>query len=99
VVTDGFAGNVLLKGLEAAYALSGAGVRDAPPRAAVLLGVDGTTVVCHGAATGDDLASGIALAAHLHRRAVVATLHALVPGPGAQAAASSVRDSDSEDVP
>ena len=101
VVTDGFAGNVLLKGLEAAYALSGVGTRDAPPRAAVLLGVDGTVVVCHGAATGDDLASGIALAAHLHRRAAVATLHALVPGLGAPAE-SSVRDvsvSDLKDVP
>jgi glycerol-3-phosphate acyltransferase PlsX len=86
VVTDGFAGNVLLKGLEAAYALTPARRRDAPPRAAVLLGVEGTVVVCHGAATGDDLASGIALAAHLHRRAVVATLHALVSGPGTQAA-------------
>ena len=39
----------------------------APPRAAVLLGVAGTVVVCHGAATGADVASGIALAARLHR--------------------------------
>ena len=34
------------------------------PRAALLLGVAGTVVVCHGAASGADVASGIALAAH-----------------------------------
>jgi glycerol-3-phosphate acyltransferase PlsX len=96
IVTDGFAGNVLLKGLEAAYALTPGGMRDTPPRAAVLLGVGGTVVVCHGAATGDDLASGIALAAHLHRRAVVATLHASVPGLGTQPAESG--SSDPKDV-
>jgi glycerol-3-phosphate acyltransferase PlsX len=68
VVTDGFTGNVLLKGIEAAYALAGGpppGGR--APRAAALLGIAGTVVVCHGNSTGADLASGIALAAHLHR--------------------------------
>ena len=59
VVTDGFTGNVLLKGIEGAFALAG-GV--APPRqvprAAALLGIGGTVVVCHGAATAADLASG-----------------------------------------
>ena len=68
VVTDGFTGNVLLKGIEAAYTLAGGpppGRR--APRAAILLGVAGTVVVCHGNSTGADLASGIALAAHLHR--------------------------------
>ncbi len=76
VVTDGFTGNVLLKGLETAYALAGppADDTDLPPRAAVLLGVGGTVVVCHGAATGIDLAAGIALAAGLHRRAAVAAV-------------------------
>jgi phosphate acyltransferase len=68
VITDGFTGNVLLKGVEAAFTLAG-GV--APPRqvprAAALLGVGGTVVVCHGAATGTDLASGIALAVRLHQ--------------------------------
>jgi glycerol-3-phosphate acyltransferase PlsX len=72
VVTDGFTGNVLLKGIEGAFALAG-GV--APPRqvprAAALLGVAGTVVVCHGAATGTDLASGIALAAGLHQNNLV----------------------------
>jgi glycerol-3-phosphate acyltransferase PlsX len=76
VVTDGFTGNVLLKGLETAYALSGPPSRntDPPARAALLLGVSGTVVVCHGAATGPDLAAGIALAADLHRRNSVAAI-------------------------
>ncbi len=72
VVTDGFTGNVLLKGIEGAFALAG-GV--APPqqvpRAAALLGVGGTVVVCHGAAGGADVASGIALAVRLHRTNLV----------------------------
>jgi glycerol-3-phosphate acyltransferase PlsX len=69
VVTDGFTGNVLLKGLEGAAGLAGparaAGPPDtAAPRAAVLLGVGGVFVVCHEAATATDLASGIVLAQH-----------------------------------
>jgi glycerol-3-phosphate acyltransferase PlsX len=80
VVTDGFTGNVLLKGLETAYARLGppgisAGV---PPRAALLLGVAGTVVVCHGAASGADLAAGIAFAARMHRRAAVAAMAELI---------------------
>ncbi|WP_433834155.1 phosphate acyltransferase PlsX [Actinoplanes sp. CA-015351] len=76
VVTDGFTGNVLLKGLETGYALTGPPKPGTalPPRAAVLLGVGGTVVVCHGAATGSDLAAGIAYAADLHRRASVAAI-------------------------
>lgn len=76
VVTDGFTGNVLLKGLETAYARTGPPSAGTvlPPRAAVLLGVAGTVVVCHGAATGTDLAAGIAFAAGLHRRASVAAI-------------------------
>lgn len=83
VVTDGFAGNVLLKGLETAYALIGPphDGPELPPRAAILLGVSGTVVVCHGAATGEDLAAGIALAAHLHRRAAVDAIAALMDDP------------------
>jgi glycerol-3-phosphate acyltransferase PlsX len=70
VLTDGFTGNVLLKGIEGAFALAG-GVapHSAVPRAAALLGIGGIVVVCHGAATAADLASGIALAARLHRPA------------------------------
>ncbi|MEU4561356.1 phosphate acyltransferase PlsX [Actinoplanes sp. NPDC023936] len=76
VVTDGFTGNVLLKGLETGYALAGPPQPGAPlpPRAAVLLGVNGTVVVCHGAASGSDLAAGIAHAADLYRRASVAAI-------------------------
>jgi glycerol-3-phosphate acyltransferase PlsX len=83
VVTDGFTGNVLLKGLETAYALTGppGGTTDVPPRAAILLGIAGTVVVCHGAASGTDLAGGIALAAHLHRRAAVEAIRTLVSDP------------------
>lgn len=76
VVTDGFTGNVLLKGVEGAYAMAGG--RSPAPRAAALLGVPGITVVCHGAATGDDVASGIGLAATLHRGAAGPTLISLL---------------------
>ena len=80
VVTDGFTGNVLLKGLETAYARLGtpdpAGA--VPPRAATLLGVSGTVVVCHGAASGPDVAAGIAFAAQLHRRAAVAAMAEMI---------------------
>jgi glycerol-3-phosphate acyltransferase PlsX len=75
VVTDGFTGNVLLKGVEAALAAApGSFPPTAVPRAAALLGVAGTVVVCHGAADGEDIASGIALAADLVRRQVIASV-------------------------
>jgi glycerol-3-phosphate acyltransferase PlsX len=84
VVTDGFTGNVLLKGMEGALALaavSGTGggghVRNGGDSAAVLLGVAGAVVLCHGAANGEDVASGIALAARLHRDAVITSVAAL----------------------
>ncbi|HEY2670944.1 MAG TPA: phosphate acyltransferase PlsX [Rugosimonospora sp.] len=68
VVTDGFTGNVLLKGIEGAFLLAGGVASDSvAPRGAALLGVRGQVVVCHGAATGADIASGIAFAARLHR--------------------------------
>ncbi|MGC9666304.1 phosphate acyltransferase PlsX [Planosporangium sp. 12N6] len=78
VVTDGFTGNVLLKGIEGAYALAGA-PEPAVPRAAALLGVPGTVVICHGGATGADLASGIALAARLHRTGMVGGIAETMP--------------------
>jgi phosphate acyltransferase len=81
VVTDGFTGNVLLKGLETVYAIVGPPGGDVPPRAAVLLGVAGTVVVCHGAAAPEDLAAGIGLAADLHRRAAVAAIAGLIREP------------------
>ncbi|MEV4638584.1 phosphate acyltransferase PlsX [Actinoplanes sp. NPDC049548] len=81
VVTDGFTGNVLLKGLETAYALVGPPQPDdIPPRAAVLLGVGGTVVVCHGAASGADIAAGIGFAADLHRRSAVPAIADLITG-------------------
>ena len=46
--------------------------------AAALLGVGGTVVVCHGAAGSEDVASGIALAAHLWRRDAAGTVRALL---------------------
>ena len=53
VVTDGFTGNVLLKGIEAALAVAPVAFPPTQvPRAAALLGVAGTVVVCHGAADG-----------------------------------------------
>ena len=88
VVTDGFTGNVLLKGIEAAYELAGGPPPGARvPRAAALLGVAGTVVVCHGNATGADVASGIALAAYLHRIGARAGL-ARAAGAAASAAAA-----------
>jgi glycerol-3-phosphate acyltransferase PlsX len=64
VVTDGFTGNVLLKGIEGAYRLARGSDR-AQTKAAALLGVPGIVVVCHGAATAGDIASGLAYARHL----------------------------------
>ncbi|GAA2224504.1 phosphate acyltransferase PlsX [Micromonospora olivasterospora] len=81
VVTDGFTGNVLLKAIEGAYAMAGGPpASGGAPRAAALLGVAGTVVVCHGAARGEDVASGIALAAHLWRRGATDTVAALLGG-------------------
>jgi glycerol-3-phosphate acyltransferase PlsX len=79
IVTDGFTGNVLLKGIEGAYALAGGGQHPAVARAAALLGVPGTVVLCHGRATGTDVASGIALAARLHRAGAAARIAQSVP--------------------
>ena len=94
VVTDGFTGNVLLKGLETAYAL----IRppaggDVPPRAAILLGVGGIVVVCHGAATGEDIDAGIALAADLHRRSAVPVIADLIQFPVGQPSPAAHEDS------
>jgi phosphate acyltransferase len=79
IVTDGFTGNVLLKGIEGAYALAGGREQPATPRAAALLGVPGTVVICHGKATGPDIASGIALAVRLHHAGAAARVAAAVP--------------------
>jgi len=80
VVTDGFTGNVLLKGLETAYSVVGppGDPTALPRRAAILIGVAGTVVVCHGSAGAHDLAAGIAFAADLHRRGAVAAIAGLI---------------------
>ncbi|PZW03418.1 glycerol-3-phosphate acyltransferase PlsX [Micromonospora phaseoli] len=81
VVTDGFTGNVLLKAIEGAYAMAGGSPPGGgAPRAAALLGVAGTVVVCHGAARADDITSGIALAAHLWRQDATDRVAALIAG-------------------
>jgi glycerol-3-phosphate acyltransferase PlsX len=86
IVTDGFTGNILLKGIEGAYALAGGADYPTVPRAAALLGVPGVVVTCHGKASGADIASGIGLAARLHRTAVAARIAETViePAPGAE---------------
>jgi glycerol-3-phosphate acyltransferase PlsX len=79
VVTDGFTGNVLLKGIEGAYRLATVGIAGAAhgmARAAVLLGVPGVVVVCHGAADAGDVASGLLAAAGLVRTGQGATREA-----------------------
>ncbi len=58
VVTDGFTGNLVLKTLEAA-----AGTGHGGDRAAVVLGVRGTVLVAHGAASATDLAHAVRWAA------------------------------------
>ena len=69
VVTAGFTGNILLKGIEGATA--GRPATGHAEQGAALLGVAGTVVVCHGSADRPDIASGIALAARLHREGVI----------------------------
>jgi glycerol-3-phosphate acyltransferase PlsX len=95
IVTDGFTGNVLLKGIEGAYALaaghdSTSGPDVSVPRAATLLGVPGLVVVCHGAATGAEVADGIALAARLHRFEAMARLSTAVELPSTTPATAEV---------
>jgi glycerol-3-phosphate acyltransferase PlsX len=91
IVTDGFTGNVLIKGIEAAL---GAAAEQYPPtvvpRAAALLGVAATVVVCHGAASGADLASGIGLAARLVRTGAVTALARYAEAAQARTATTNV---------
>jgi glycerol-3-phosphate acyltransferase PlsX len=64
VVTDGFTGNVLLKGVEAALALGGAATIDPDDHSgALLLGVDGIAVLGHGGSSPRAVASCVRLAA------------------------------------
>ena len=73
VVTDGFTGNVLLKGVEVATS------RTDLPRAALLLGVDGLSIVGHGAADAEDVAACIGQAAELVRQGLMARLRTGMP--------------------
>jgi glycerol-3-phosphate acyltransferase PlsX len=74
VVTDGLAGNALLKGIEGAIEMIRRRTGTVPGfprdagRAAVLLGVAGTVVVGHGAAEAADVAACVDLAAESFRR-------------------------------
>jgi len=75
VVTDGFTGNVLLKGVEAALARGNAVDPDAHG-GAVLLGVGGVAVIGHGGSAPRKVAGAVALAADAAARGLVATLTA-----------------------
>jgi len=109
VVTDGFTGNVLLKAVEAALRLVPSFHAATPvPEAGVLLGVAGTVVVCHGAADGAAIASGIALAADLAAGRIVeriardrpafdpAAMNGGPRGPGAGARMADQQEASSE---
>jgi glycerol-3-phosphate acyltransferase PlsX len=82
VVTDGFTGNVLLKGLETAYALIGTPPADRPPRCRRARPSCSASRGPWWSATAPpdaaDLAGGIALAADLHRRAAIAAIAGLI---------------------
>ena len=68
VVTDGFTGNVLIKGVEVSSP------RADLPKAALLLGVDGLSIVGHGAADAGDVAACIAHAADMVRQGLLPRL-------------------------
>jgi glycerol-3-phosphate acyltransferase PlsX len=79
VVTDGFTGNVLLKGIEGALRMTGTTPdRLAPERhgGALLLGVDGVAVLGHGASTPRAVAACIGLAADAVRDGLLPRLRA-----------------------
>ncbi len=62
VVTDGFSGNVLLKGIEGTIEALGAAPPTGTRAGAILLGVAGVVIVGHGASGEDDIAACIRLA-------------------------------------
>lgn len=78
VVTDGFTGNVLLKGLEGANARAGG---DPLPSAAVLLGVGGVCVAGHGAARAPEVAACLAAAAEAVRGDLLPRLREVLSEP------------------
>ncbi len=70
VVTDGFTGNVLLKGIEGASRRAGAADL---PVSALLLGVRGVVVVGHGAAEAQDVLGCLRAAVVAHRGGLAAS--------------------------
>ena len=82
VVTDGFTGNVLLKGVEAALSLNAAALDPDRASGALLLGVAGVAVLGHGGANARAVASCVRLArdavAHAVLPRLTDTLTALV---------------------
>jgi glycerol-3-phosphate acyltransferase PlsX len=79
VVTDGFTGNVLLKGIEGALRMTGTAPDHLAPErhgGALLLGVDGVAVLGHGASTPRAVASCVALAADAVRDGLLPRLRA-----------------------
>ncbi len=93
IVTDGFTGNVLLKGIEGAVRWSahrmGAAYGDAEPARSIvrqtatsefaggmLLGVNGVTVVGHGAGTPEEICACVRLAARGSRMGLVQSTQA-----------------------
>lgn len=79
VLTDGFTGNAVLKAMEGVSVLLDS--RPASTRAAVLLGVAGAVVVGHGAASAQEVAEGVALAARTVREAHLTGQLAAAPLP------------------
>ena len=71
VVTDGFTGNVLLKGIEGATRRVG---RHDLPVSALLLGVDGICVVGHGSSGPDEVAACVAMAVRAHSESLIPRL-------------------------
>jgi glycerol-3-phosphate acyltransferase PlsX len=79
VVTDGFTGNVLLKGIEGALRMTGTTPAHLAPErhgGALLLGVDGVAVLGHGASTPRAVAACIGLAADAVRDGLLPRLRA-----------------------
>jgi glycerol-3-phosphate acyltransferase PlsX len=93
VVTDGFTGNVLLKGIEGTVAAMSEALGSAEGRTAlrryqpdrsggaVLLGVDGVVVVGHGSSGPPAVAACIALAADSVRDALLPRLRGTLRSP------------------
>ncbi len=75
VVTDGFTGNVLLKGIEGATRR--AGDTDLPV-SGVLLGLDGLCVVGHGSSDAEQVAGCVAAAVQTHRAGLVGRIASLL---------------------